>query len=99
MHRLPYVWAAQQVAADPWLRRLVVDGSMSLMDAAQTLHPTKKKPVPTEITAAEFVEMFHVVGSATRAQCMRAFKNEALDIVDNETAPAPKGNGSIHSHA
>ena len=100
---IPYVWAAQQVAADPWLRGLVMNGSMSLMAAAQTLHQTKKKkPAQSEITAAEFVEMFHVVGSATLSQCMRVFKNEALDIVDNETAPAPKGNGttrSIHSHA
>ena len=53
-----------------------MNGSMSLMAAAQTLHQTKKKkPAQSEITAAEFVEMFHVVGSATRAQCMRAFKN------------------------
>ena len=80
---IPYIWAAQQIAFDPWLRKLVVDGSMSLMDAAQTLHPTKKKkPTQSEITAAEFVEMFHVVGSATRARCIQAFKNEALDIVD-----------------
>ena len=100
---IPDVQAAQLVSTDPWLRKLVVDGSVSMMDAVetfQTLHPIKKKkPVQTEITAAEFVELFHVVGSSTRAECMRAFKDEALDIVDTVTAPAPKGNGSIHSHA
>ena len=100
---LPYVRAAQQVAADPWLRSSVLNGDMSLLDAAATLRPTKKKPVQTEITEAEFTEMFAAVGPETRAACMRAFKDEALDIVDVETmpAPAPNGNGDytiIHSH-
>jgi hypothetical protein len=72
-------------------RPTIVTGEIALMDAAKSMHPVRKPVVVSEITEAAFVEMFGVVGKATRGVCFCAYADEALAAV--EAASTPTGNG------
>jgi hypothetical protein len=79
-----YANAAMAVAADP-VRRRRVEGGSSLMDAAKAIRPRKTS------TSAKLLQLFTDATAAERKLCMRKFKDEAFDVVDEETSP---GNGA-----
>ena len=84
-----YANAAKRVATNPQLRARVEAGQISLMDAAKSMRPAR--PAVSELTEADFIEMFGVVGKATRALCFCAFAEEALAAVEEVTTPAGSG--------
>jgi hypothetical protein len=87
-----YANAAKRVATNPQLRARVEAGQISLMDAAKAMGPVRNKPTVSELTQADFVEMFGAVGKATRGVCFRAFAGEALTAIEEVTTPT--GNGA-----
>ena len=82
-----YVIAAGKVAKDPVLRVSVLAGLIPLLDAArQVLKPRATDLLQSMVTAS----------ASERAQAMRHFREEALEVIDAETAPS-KGNGRAAS--
>jgi hypothetical protein len=79
---LPYLRAAEKVAAVPELRARVERGEISLIAAAKSLRPQQCKPAQLDL-----FEMFAGASVAERAECMRAFVDEAFEVFDNLMAP------------
>lgn len=96
---VPYVTAAIRVAADPGRRRQVERGELALLDAAATLRPARKPAAKP--AAPSLIELFAAATPATRAACIRAFPDEAFDVLDTATAPTPvpDGSGAARLHA
>ena len=83
---VPYLIAAAKVAKDPILKACVLAGVISLMDAAKQV----SKPRATDL-----VQSMASASPTERAQVMRRFRDEALEVIDAETRP---GNGKGNGH-
>ena len=80
---LPYLRSAVKVATRPELRARVERHELSLTDAAKSLRPQQKQPQP----APDLFSQFAAATRAVRAECMAAFVDETIALLDDTTAP------------